>query len=137
MKEGFIVFLGGTGNGSTWRERLIPMLHINYFNPLVSDWSNEAAENEKKHRTEDDLILYVLTPKMEGVYSVAEAVDDSNKRPDKVIVCAIDSEDEGEVFSHHQWKSIERTLFMIEENGATIAYSLNEVASIINSRAEE
>ena len=40
------VFLGGTCNGSTWREELIPILEINYFNPVVSDWTPEV--NKKK-----------------------------------------------------------------------------------------
>lgn len=30
------VFLGGTYNGSNWREKLIPNLKIDYFNPIVS-----------------------------------------------------------------------------------------------------
>lgn len=35
------VFLGGTCNESTWREKLIPMLKIDYFNPVVKDWKSE------------------------------------------------------------------------------------------------
>jgi len=31
------IFLGGTCNNSTWREQLIPMLQINYFNPVVDN----------------------------------------------------------------------------------------------------
>ena len=36
------VFLGGTCGGSTWRNQIIPMLEkagINYFDPVVSDWT--------------------------------------------------------------------------------------------------
>ena len=29
------VFLGGAGNESTWRNQIIPMLNIDYFNPVV------------------------------------------------------------------------------------------------------
>lgn len=31
------VFLGDTCNGSTWRNKLIPLLEIEYFNPVVED----------------------------------------------------------------------------------------------------
>jgi len=31
------IFLGGTCNESTWRNRIIPMLEIDYFNPVVDD----------------------------------------------------------------------------------------------------
>jgi len=31
------VFLGGTCNESTWRDELIPMLEIDYFNPVVDE----------------------------------------------------------------------------------------------------
>ena len=41
------VFLGGTCNESTWRNRIIPMLAIDYFNPVVDDW------NEEEHRFSD------------------------------------------------------------------------------------
>ncbi len=31
------VFLGGTCNGSLWRDALIKKLNIDYFNPVVPD----------------------------------------------------------------------------------------------------
>ena len=40
-------------------------------------------EEEIKQRAECDFCLYVITPKMTGVYSIAEVVDDSNKRPEQ------------------------------------------------------
>lgn len=33
------VFLGGTCNGSKWREELIPLLQVGYFNPVVDEWT--------------------------------------------------------------------------------------------------
>ena len=33
------VFLGGTCNDSLWREELIKKLEIDYFNPVVDDWT--------------------------------------------------------------------------------------------------
>ena len=43
------IFLGGTCNESTWREKLIPLLEdrdIDYFNPVVSNWSEECYQEE-------------------------------------------------------------------------------------------
>ena len=42
------VFLGGTCNNSTWRDKLIPLLKIDYFNPVVEDWTEEAQQIENK-----------------------------------------------------------------------------------------
>lgn len=79
------VFLGGTCNGPDYRTDLISKLTIDYFNPVVEDWNNEAYENELREREECDYCLYYITPHLAGVYSVAEVVDDSNKRPEKTI----------------------------------------------------
>ena len=86
------VFLGGTCAESTWREELIPLLKINYFNPVVEDWTPECMEEELRQRDTCDYCLYVITPRMLGVYSIAEVIDDSNKRPKKTIFAVIEPE---------------------------------------------
>ena len=48
------VFLGGTANGSKWREILKPMLRIDYFDPVVPHWNDEARCRELKEREECD-----------------------------------------------------------------------------------
>ena len=83
------VFLGGTCNESTWRDELIKMLKIDYFNPVVDDWTEECMEEELRQRDLCDYVLYVITPEMAGVYSIAEVIDDSNKQPDKTIFCVM------------------------------------------------
>lgn len=125
------VFLGGTCNESTWRDRLIKKLKIDYFNPVVEDWTEECMAEEIKQRKECDFCLYVITPKMTGVYSIAEVVDDSNKRPEKTVFCWLETDD-GESFKTHQSKSMKQIAKMVEENGATACNSLVEVASFLN-----
>ena len=44
------VFLGGTCNESTWRDKLIAMLEIDYFNPVVDDWTEECYQEELRQR---------------------------------------------------------------------------------------
>ena len=81
------VFLGGTCNESTWRDELIKSLEIGYFNPVVDDWTPECMAEELRQRESCDYCLYVITGKLTGVYSIAEVVDDSCKRPGKTIFC--------------------------------------------------
>ena len=126
------VFLGGTCNGSTWRDSLIKDLQIDYFHPCAEEWTAAMMEEEIKQRTECDFCLYVITPKMTGVYSIAEVVDDSNKRPYKTIFCYLTS-DEDQQFSAAQIKSLNQTGKMIKENGAAFLKTLAETADYLNN----
>ena len=78
-----------------------------------------------------DYALYVITPKMKGVYSIAEAVMDSCMRSEKTVFCYLKL-DEDETFDEHQLKSLEATKQMIYENGANVFDSLLEVADFLN-----
>ncbi len=120
------VFLGGTCNDSRWRNTMMPLLGnagLKYFNPLVDDWNESAQENELRERAECDFCLYTITPKMIGVYSIAEVVDDSNKRPDKTILILLRDDDEC-AFTDAQWKSLKAVASMVESNGGRVFYSL-------------
>lgn len=123
------VFLGGTCNNSAWRDELIPLLDIEYFNPVVDDWDEESYEEELKQREICDFVLYTITKEMTGVYSIAEAVDDANKRPEKTVFCIIkDGFDKG------QLKSLEAVSKIIVENGGKYFSDLQDVADFLNSR---
>jgi len=128
------VFLGGTCNGSQWRERLIPLLQISYFNPVVEEWNEESQQRELEEREACDYCLYVITPKMTGVYSIAEAVDDSNKRPQKTVFAFISDDEDGTIlnFNEHQIKSLKSVSRMIISNGGRSFESLSEVANFLN-----
>ena len=48
------IFLGGTCNETTWRDEVIEKLKINYFNPIVKNWTPKDIEienNEKESKT--------------------------------------------------------------------------------------
>ena len=73
------IFLGGTCAGNDWRPEFIHHIQgsdVEYFNPVVEDWTPEcqAIEEEEKNR-KCNIHLYVLTPEMQGVYSIAEIVN--------------------------------------------------------------
>lgn len=131
------VFLGGTCNGSKWRDDLIRKLYmnVNYFNPIVDDWTPECMEEEIWQRKDSHFVLYVITPKMTGVYSIAEVVDDSNKQPEKTLFCVLD-EDEGLLFTDHQRKSLIQVSKMVKENGGRTFISLYSVAEFLNTNGK-
>lgn len=133
------VFLGGTCNESTWRDKLIPMLKIDYFNPVVDDWTEECYLEELRQREICDYCLYTITPLMTGVYSIAEVIDDSNKRPDKTLFCVLDKDylpnveiDNPITFNKGQMRSLERTGLMVQKNGGKYFKSLEEVSEYLN-----
>ncbi|WP_286161310.1 nucleoside 2-deoxyribosyltransferase domain-containing protein [Clostridium sp. KNHs214] len=126
------VFLGGTCNESLWRNDLIKLLKIDYFNPVVEDWTEECMAEERKQRKECDYCLYTITPKMMGVYSIAEVVDDSNKRPNKTIFCLLETDD-NDIFTKSQVYSLNQVGKMVERNGGKYFNSLKEVANYLNN----
>lgn len=116
------VFLGGTCNESTWRNRMMIYLYeagLEYYNPVVNDWTEDDVANEILQRESCDFCLYAITPKMTGVYAIAEVVDDSNKRPEKTILVLL-REDGREKFTEDQWESLGAVAKMVNENGAQV-----------------
>jgi len=128
------VFLGGTVNQSKWRNYVIPKLKVDYFNPVVDDWNEEAYLRELHERQTCDYCLYVITPKMHGYYSIAEVIDDSNKRPKKTLFCVLvrDGED---FFSEKQKKSLEAVGKMIEQNGGKWFRTLASAIAFLNEKS--
>lgn len=129
------VFLGGTCNDSQWRSQLIPHLNCEYFNPVVDDWTPECQEEELRQRKSCDYVLYVITPAMVGTYSIAEAVDDSNKRPSQTIFCYLSNDTVGinkYSFGKAQLKSLEAVSKLIQANGGLVYTNLADVASLLN-----
>lgn len=130
------VFLGGTCNESTWRDRIIPMLEVEFYNPVVEDWTPECMQEEIRQRKECDILLYVITPKMTGVYAIAEVVDDSNKHPSQTVFVCL-REDDTDKFSKGQLKSLGAVAGMVGENGAVVCPDLESAASHINAKDAE
>lgn len=107
------VFLGGTCSGYDWRSELIPLLDCDYYNPIVKNWQESDRLREVQERENADFILYVITNGLKGVYSIAEVVDDSNKRPKKTIFCVLDTG-----IDKQMMHSLEATAQLVKSNGA-------------------
>lgn len=130
------VFLGGTCNESEWRNRMMTYLNdvgVDYFNPVVDDRDSAAQANELKEREACDICLYVITPKMTGTYSIAEVVDDSNKRPEKTVFIILKS-DGVATFDNYQIKSLEQVAALVKCNGARVFKDLKTAADMIGGR---
>jgi hypothetical protein len=68
---------------------------------------------------------------MQGVYSIAEVIDDSNKHPEKTVFAFIDEPDMK--FSVGQSKSLDRVGLMVQRNGGKYFRSLSEISDFLNS----
>lgn len=120
------VFLGGT-----WREELIKDLTIDYFNPVVEHWTSECQAEELLQRENCDFCLYTITSETPGSYSIAEVVDDSNKRPEKTILCVLE-----EGLDTHQLKFFKQIARMVVLNGSVYFTNLSDVAEYLNKETK-
>jgi len=129
-------FLGGTCNDTTWRTDLISQLNIDYFNPVVEDWTEECQKIEQHEKeVKCQIHLYVITSEMSGVFSIAEAVD-SAWRNDKLTffqVCPSGFDESelkslravGELITSHNGSFIE------SDSMSRLANAINYLESIV------
>lgn len=137
------VYLGGTANGSIWREVLIPHLKIDYYNPIVNGKPNENDFYYESNKIDYcDYYLYVVTPVMQTGYTIAEAVNRSSYCNGKVIFCLLRNDTqriEEEMLVHHfsdyEYSTYVRVGEMIEKNGGHFYTSLKDVITFLNTDA--
>jgi len=125
------VFLGGTCAETTWRDELIKVIDVDWFNPVVEDWTPDCIKVENHEKTSlCNIHLYVLTKEMMGVYSVAEVVE-SVMTKDKVTIFHVMPEG----FDTAEFKSLLAVVDLVKIHGG-IAYvdtDLHRTARVINS----
>ena len=126
------VYLGGTISGSTWRDELIELLKIDYFKPTNEVWSEEGYKEAQSQREICDYFLYVITPKVIDMHTIASLSQDSSMYPDKTIFCAL-SVDDGSTFSQEQIQSLDEISKVVSSNGAKVFSDLKSVADYLNS----
>jgi len=117
------VFLGGTCAETTWREELMKIIQVDYFNPVVEDWTEDCIsieDNEKLNKC--NIHLYIITKEMQGVYSIAEVIDSAKTNNKTTILHVIP-----EGFDEGQLRSLRAVAKMVRENGG-IAYIDEELA---------
>lgn len=130
-------FLGGTVNGSNWRDILIPLLTIGYFNPVVADWTEEHAIRENQAKASANVNLYVITPKQHGLYvpfELATTACESRNNPNMKVVAVFLKEDGGDVFTDHQLASITQIRELLHKNPEVEIFdNLESTARFLNS----
>jgi len=128
------VFLGGTCNESTWRDELIPKLGIDYFNPVVDDWTPECQAEEERQKSEEcNVHLYVITPKQTGVFSIAEMIESSCNKNVITVIYIQDEDTAGFTFDEFRKRSWNAVVKMAQKHGAFIMNNLNDVATFLNT----
>ena len=133
------VFLGGTCNESTWRDELIPLLEnegIQYFNPVVEDWTLERQEEEYRQKEICDIHLFLITKKMKGVFSIAEAVASCQDKSKKTLFGFANFDGE---FDIAEKKSLDATGRLIARLGGHYLIdltSINDLSARISTIAE-
>lgn len=112
------IFLGGTCGVSTWRNELFPVLDqegIEYFNPVVDDWDDDAVKEENYQKALCDVHLYTITPLMHGAYSIAEAVE--SVMSGKFTIFNVLPKDQSKRFDEQQINSLLQIGKLIHRHG--------------------
>ena len=124
------VFLGGTCAESKWREKIIPQLKCEYFNPVVEDWTPECQKIEEDEKKECNYHLYVITPKMKGMFSIAEAVNDSKDLSKGACIFCVTKEDDDRDWDEGEMRSLNAVSNMIANNGGVVFNNLDDAINI-------
>ena len=113
------IFLGGTtfenleDDFRKFVEKYLNDNSIDYFNPIVDDWTPECVEVETIQK--DDLCdthLFVITSQMRGVYSIAELMDSSYDIRKRTIALILSNG-----FDKYQLRSLQATIELANRNG--------------------
>lgn len=140
IPEEAFVFLGGTCNGSSWREKVMAELKVPYFNPIVENWTEADRDNEERAKKAASYLLYVLTPKQQGIYSLVEAAVDLLHTKDKFVVLAFLPDDDGEAYSDSDWKSILAAVRLLSDSTenpfAKVCDSVDTAIAFLNKSHE-
>lgn len=123
------VFLGGTCAGPDWRQDLIPRLTVDYFNPLVENWTPEDARKETLAKYRATANIFVITPHAIGSYSIAEMTELA-VQGHRLI--AYFHEDESARWNDHQRKSNKAISELLISHGAKVVDSLDAVIEMAN-----
>lgn len=134
-------FLGGTVNGSTWRDQLIQLLTVAYFNPVVANWTEEDAQRENQAKNIADLNLFVITPKQHGFYVLVELgiiACESRNDPEMKVVVTFLNDDGGEVFTEHQQASnVQIRELLLKNPEVELFDNLEDTAKYLNKYLTE
>lgn len=134
--KGYDVFLGGTTNESIWRNIFIEEIkkvapNIKCFNPVVDNWTPECIELENFIKATSKHHVYVITPLMIGVYSIAEAIESAmNNKLTYFVVLETDPTNPDRKFSEQMLYSLDAVGEMVKSHFGNY-YRSNDLSSVI------
>ncbi len=125
------IFLGGTCNNSTWRQKIEKWVEVSMFNPVVDDWTEECQAieiDEKENKC--NIHLYVITSEMTGVFSIAEVIDSVHNNNKLTLLHVIP-----EGFNESQLKSLKAVVYLVKSRGGItyIDSNLARTARVLNT----
>lgn len=130
-----VVFLGGTCNGSLWRELFIPQLTVPYFNPIKPVWTEAYRERENEVKSVAPVAVYVIKPRQVGFYSFIEMMDavfQAASRKQKIGIFFLTQDNES-YWSDDQIASVNASIALIKTYpDANVFNSLEELAQWVN-----
>lgn len=136
--KGYDVFLGGTTNESIWRNIFIEEIkkvapNIKCFNPVVDNWTPECIELENFIKATSKHHVYVITPLMIGVYSIAEAIESAmNNKLTYFVVLETDPTNPDRKFSEQMLYSLDAVGEMVKSHFGNY-YRGNDLSSVIKN----
>lgn len=115
---------------------------VNYYDPFVRKWKDHQSdvnktENNDNKRKESKYCVFVFTSDIIGVYSVAQAVEDSIKRNNGTVLVAFVDYRKKFDEDKHFIRSMHSALELCENNGAIICESIQDMAKIINGACKK
>jgi len=72
---------------------------------------------------------------MKGVFSIAEVIDCSNKRPESTLFCVLEKDGDKE-FEDFQIKSLNQVKEMVKDNGGNVFKNLDEISEFLNGNKD-
>lgn len=133
MKE-LKVFLGGTCNGDTWRDEVVPVLdaaNIKYFNPVCPlgvDWDDAWRAHEEVEKKSCNTELYVITSKMKGIFAVVEAVFSATTKINTNVILIVIKDG----FDEAQLRSFDATLNLLEDWALVADTDRSDLTAIVS-----
>ena len=127
------VFLGGTCADSTWRQEIMPSLNKNIqaFNPVTPNWTPECQAEEDKHKAQDDVNLFYLTPESNSLYSMTEIMRSAINDTGRTMVC-IQREANGKEYTPEENQQMDLIEKKLKQYGAIVCNGQDDVTYKLN-----
>lgn len=108
-------------------------LHDLHYHYIIAD---KPALKEKilPLRETSDFVVYGITNDIQGVYSIAEVADDSNKRPEKTLFLNL-YDINADNASKEMHKSLQAVENLLKENDVKVFNSIEDIAEFLNLAA--